>query len=375
MSVFSDVNRCTLLHSGGEAQIYRIEACGKIFALKWYASENPLNFDVIEKLCSKRVEGAYRIVEYGKRVGRPYLVYDFIEGVSSDGISPMPVPVALNAMRILISRLKRLSDDGFHHGDLNPSNVVFEKNGNPVLIDCGIVGPGALAYAAPERLRGGAPNEKSDLFSLGLLLYFWITGENLLKADSYDEFVLKLSDIDSLDVSLRLYEWMQSVGVQKGDFEKISKLLPVWKGALRKDPEARVEDLEELDEILEIAFDETCGGSLKWVEMWKSHVASIAAKIGTECFKSEKNCELPREFAENPSRTARKWGVPVFIFILVLVGVVLFVMMQSRSSSVDDTGNAMLQRSRALDGLEQDSLSGGVDSLPQKVLENLPLPE
>lgn len=375
MSFFSEVSHCTLLHSGGEAQIYRIDACGKSFALKWYSSENPLNFDIVEKLSSKRMEGVYHIVEHGERANRPYLVYDFIEGVSSDEISPMPVPVALHAMRVLVSHLKRLSDEGFHHGDLNPSNVVFDKNGNPVLIDCGIVGPGALAYAAPERLRGGAPNEKSDLFSLGLLLYFWITGENLLKADSYDEFVSKVSAVDSLDVCLRLYEWMQSVGVQKGDFEKISRLSPVWKGALRNDPEARVEDLDELDEILEIAFDDTCGGSLKWAEMWKSYVASIVKKNGTDCFKSEKNCELPREFAEIPSRTARKWGVPVFIFMLVLVGVVLFVMMQSRSSSVDETGDAMLQRSRALDGLEQDSLDGSVDSLPQKVLENLPLPE
>ena len=129
-----------------------------------------------------------------------------------------------------------------------------------VLIDCGIVGPGALAYAAPERFQGKIADEKSDLFSLGLLLYRWIAGEDLITADGYEQFAEQMASVQDLNISEKLYA--------TGAFEtpegaqQLSALEPLWSGLFCADISERVEDFDELDEILEIALDKVSHGEV-----------------------------------------------------------------------------------------------------------------
>ena len=169
MSVLAGVNRCALLHEGGEALVYALESGGKQYVLKWYAEGVQIDSHVVDVLLRERTPGVYSVMEAGKKSGRQYLIYEFIEGVSiadlanatTAGNPPagaatkdarVPVPVAISLVRNLVQSLAQLSKNDVHHGDLSPSNVLVTADGTPVLIDCGIVGPGALAYAAPERI-------------------------------------------------------------------------------------------------------------------------------------------------------------------------------------------------------------------------------
>lgn len=374
MSLLQGVTRCARLHSGGEAQIYRVWSGNRSYSLKWYGEGVSVDSEVIASLQKSRPEGVFRVLETGARASRPYIVYDYIDGLVSNKLTPMPLAVALYSLRMLAKTLSQMSQLGVHHGDLNPANVVFGLDGNPVLIDCGIVGPGALAFAAPERIQGGMASEKSDIYSLGMLLYSWITGENLLQADSFEGFADASASIDSVDPNALLFGKFESLSNLGGDVSCLSKLAPIWKGLLRANPDDRVEDFEELDEILEIAFDGVCG-AVAWENVRGHFLEILAEKNGTVCRGDQGFCEIPAEFAEKKVFWTGKRLLPLSIFIVVLSCMVLFLVLKTGSSDVDETGAQMLQKSRALErGTETESVEEGAASLPENLLESLPVP-
>ena len=259
---------------------------------------------------------------------------------------------------------------GVHHGDLNPSNVIVCADGTPVVIDCGIVGPGAPAYAAPERFQGRAPDEKSDLYSVGMLLYRLVAGVDLVVGDTFESYARAASLVDEIDTTSLLY----GRGVKA---EELSCLEPLWKGLLRADPEDRVEDFDELDELLEIAFGKVSGGSVAWETLRAGTVAALAEKIGTIGHGSEGACALPVEFAVIKPMASRRKFVIACILGLILLLVALFFAFSRGGPSIDETGASILQKSRSLDaivGEAQDS-SGGDSGVSGMLLESLPTPE
>ena len=393
MSVLAGVNRCALLHEGGEAQVYALESDGKKYALKWYAEGVQIDSRVVEALLHERIPGVYRLMEVGKKAGRHYLVYEFIEGVSVADLASIstasnapasnppagafaakdccvPAPVAILLVRNLAQSLAQLSRNDVHHGDLSPSNVLVTADAVPVLIDCGIVGPGALAYAAPERIQGKPATVKSDMYSLGLLLYRLVAGEDLLHCDCFDGFAQAAAEIDAVDVTALLYG--------KGmDAEILSTLAPLWKATLRADPAERAEDFEELDELLEIAFDAASRGSVTWETIRDAFTKNIAAKIGTNCRDAGAECGLPPEFAVTKPTGHRKYAVFAGVLGFILFVLVLFFALAPRQPSIDETGAKILSNSRSLEGatgLVADS-SGDAGRISGEVLESLPVPE
>ncbi|SOE53993.1 Serine/threonine protein kinase [Fibrobacter sp. UWT3] len=388
MSVLAGVNRCALLHEGGEAQVYALESDGKKYALKWYADGVQIDSRVVEVLLRERIPGVYRLMEAGKKAGRHYLVYEFIEGVSVADLASnapagnlpagafaakdgcVPAPVAISLVRNLAQSLAQLSRNDVHHGDLSPSNVLVTADAAPVLIDCGIVGPGALAYAAPERIQGKPATVKSDMYSLGLLLYRLVAGEDLLHCDCFDGFAQAAAEIDAVDVTALLYG--------KGmDAEILSTLAPLWKATLRADPAERAEDFEELDELLEIAFDAASRGSVTWETIRDAFTKNIAAKIGTNCRDAGAECGLPPEFAVTKPTGHRKYAVFAGVLGFILFVLVLFFALAPRQPSIDETGAKILSNSRSLEGatgLVADS-SGDAGRISGEVLESLPVPE
>ncbi len=374
MSVLAGVNRCALLHEGGEALVYALESGGKQYVLKRYAEGVQIDSHVVEVLLHDRTPGVYRVMEAGKKAGRQYLIYEFIEGVSIADLATkdacVPVPVAISLVRNLVQSLAQLSKNDVHHGDLSPSNVLMTADGTPVLIDCGIVGPGALAYAAPERIQGKPATMHSDMYSLGLLLYRLVAGEDLLHCDCFDDYAQAAAGIDSMDVTALLY----GKGI---DAEILSTLAPLWKATLRAEPTARAEDFEELDELLEIAFGDASRGSVAWETTRTAFTENVVAKIGTNCSDTGAECGLPPEFAVTKPTGHRKMAVFGGILGFILFLLVLFFALAPREPSIDETGAEILSNSRSLEGatgLVADS-SGDAGRISGEVLESLPVPD
>lgn len=356
-SLLDSVTGGALLHQGGEASIYLLNVGGAPYVLKWYNDGFSFDESVVERSHKVREPGLYRIEEWGNRDGTPYLIYDYIDGESSETLGRMPVAVALVALRQVAQTLAALRKQGVSHGDLSPANVIFavDRNGGnadlglrTVLIDCGIVGPGALAYAAPERFQGKIADEKSDLFSLGLLLYRWIAGEDLITADGYEQFAEQMASVQDLNISEKLYA--------TGAFEtpegaqQLSALEPLWSGLLCADVSDRVEDFDELDEILEIALDKVSHGEVALAGCVTQYIQSINRP------ESEKNAgqkvpdglEKGLTFVVCKKNKWLKWAV-LGVSGLILLLIVLLLTSGTMSFGIDATGDRLLKRSRNIE--------------------------
>ncbi len=380
-SLLDSVKGGSLLHQGGEASIYLLNVGGKPFVLKWYNDGFSFDEGVVERACKVREPGLYRIEEWGNRDGMPYLIYDYINGESSESLGRMPVAVALVALRQVAATLAALRKQNVSHGDLSPANVVFAVEGvgsgnadlglRTVLIDCGIVGPGALAYAAPERFQGKPADEKSDLFSLGLLLYRWIAGRDLITADGYERFAEQMASVQDLNISEKLYAtgaFDSPEGAQQ-----LSALEPLWSGLLCADISDRVEDFDELDEILEIALDKVSHGEIALAACVTQYAKSINCPDGKKNAVQKVPDTLGKglPFVVCKKNNWLKWAV-LGVSGLILVLIVLLLTSGTMRFGIDATGDRLLKRSRNIESSVESERAPDlkVDSL----LMELPVP-
>ncbi len=350
-SLLDSVTGGLLLHKGGEASIYLLNVGSAPYVLKWYNDGFSFNENVIKNTNKLHMPGLYRIEEWGKRNESLYLVYDYVDGIPSDKLGVIPVAVALVALRQVVATLSLLRKQGVSHGDLNPANVIFSGDGNElrtVLIDCGIVGPGALSYAAPERFQGKLADEKSDLFSLGLLLYRWIAGEDLIKADGFEAFAEQMTNIDSVNITETLYA-KGFFGTPEGAVQ-LAALEPLWSGLLRSGLTERIEDFDELDELLEIALDKVVHGEIALANCVTQYAKSINRP---DCdrnavLKVPNRLEKDFPFAVHKKNNWLKWGA-LGVSILILALIVLLLSGGTMRFGIDATGDQLLKRSRVME--------------------------
>jgi len=141
------------------------------------------------------------VLDFGQADGGYFLALEFLDGIDlgrAIAHGPLPSPVALYlAIQVLRGlgyahglRDARGEPLGIVHRDVSPQNILLGKNGDVKLGDFGIArahgrrrtAPGTLkgkaSYMSPEQARGEAVDARSDLFSLGLVLYEALTGKN-----------------------------------------------------------------------------------------------------------------------------------------------------------------------------------------------------
>ncbi|HKZ52593.1 MAG TPA: protein kinase [Candidatus Acidoferrales bacterium] len=138
--------------------------------------------------------------------GQPFLVMEFLEGTP---LEKMPVPLE-NPVDIglqLAEALDFAHRRGVIHRDLKPANIMISADGRAKILDFGIaqlagsqltqVGQllGTPAFMSPEQFSGAKVDARSDLFSLGTVIYWMCTGKNPFMGKSLAAVALKVMQI------------------------------------------------------------------------------------------------------------------------------------------------------------------------------------
>jgi hypothetical protein len=200
------------------------------------------------------------VIDAGEDGGYPYIVLEYVEGETLkqriERLGRLPVDEAV-AYAIEIGRgLAAAHARRMVHRDVKPQNVLIDAEGRAKVTDFGIARSlesdgltktgrvlGTTDYVAPEQAMGHGVDSRSDIYSLGVLLYEMLTGEVPFRAETVVGVAMKHVNEDMPDVQERRPEIS-------------SALAAVIERATSKDPKKRYDDMEaflaELEGALEV---------------------------------------------------------------------------------------------------------------------------
>src|SRR5215469_9831882 len=202
-----------LLGRGGMGEVYRAEdlRLGQLLAMKflpaaWSEDTAALARFHSEVRVARQVShpNVCRMFDIGDAEGWPFLTMEYVDGEDLSSlirrIGRLPPDKAIEITRQLSAGLAAAHERGVVHRDLKPANIMLDGEGKARITDFGLAGiaaniqgadvrAGTPAYMAPEQLAGKEVTPKSDIYSLGLVLYELLTGKRAFDAASLPELM------------------------------------------------------------------------------------------------------------------------------------------------------------------------------------------
>ena len=182
-------------------EVYRSDdlTLGQAVALKFLPDEAARDQNLLERFknevrIARRVShpNVCRVYDVGDMDGHVFFTMEYVDGEDLASllrrIGRLPEDKALDIARQLCAGLAAAHAKGVLHRDLKPANIMLDGRGQVVITDFGLAGiadqiqgaevrSGTPAYMAPEQLEGKEVSTRSDIYSLGLVLYEIFTGK------------------------------------------------------------------------------------------------------------------------------------------------------------------------------------------------------
>jgi eukaryotic-like serine/threonine-protein kinase len=204
------------LGAGGMADVYLAEdqELGRRVAIKILNGRHANDDQFIERFRREAKNAAalnhpniVSIYDRGEAEETYYIAMEFLDGrtlkelIVSRGAAP--VNVAIEYARQILSALRFAHRHGIVHRDIKPHNVLVDAEGRVKVTDFGIARAGTsqmtetgsivgtAQYLSPEQARGGEVDPRSDLYSLGIVLYELLTGKTPFEGDTPVEIAMK----------------------------------------------------------------------------------------------------------------------------------------------------------------------------------------
>jgi serine/threonine-protein kinase len=201
-----------LVGSGGMSSVYRARdrVLERTVALKVLHRQLADDDEYVERFRreAQMVAGLVHhnivtVIDRGADDGRPFIVFEFVGGenlkqlVEREG--PLPVERALELAIQIAHGLAFAHENGYIHRDVKPQNVLLNGNGEAKVTDFGIARSldvqhgmtqtgavvGTSEYIAPEQAQGQHVDERTDVYSLGILVYELLTAELPFSGDNF----------------------------------------------------------------------------------------------------------------------------------------------------------------------------------------------
>ncbi|MCA1616292.1 MAG: serine/threonine protein kinase, partial [Acidobacteria bacterium] len=145
-----------------------------------------------------------RVYDVGESGGLHFISMEYVRGEELSSVikrfGRLPHDKAVEIARQLCAGLAAIHERGVLHRDLKPANVMVDERGDVRITDFGLAAlaeevrgreasAGTPAYMSPEQLAGGELTARSDLYSLGLVVYELFTGRRAFDARTLDELL------------------------------------------------------------------------------------------------------------------------------------------------------------------------------------------
>src|SRR5262245_3707977 len=199
------------LGKGGMGEVYRADdlKLGQPVALKFLPDDvdrDPARLTQLhtEVRLARQVShpNVCRVYDVGEFEGHTFLSMEYVDGEDLASllrrIGRFPEERAIELSRQICAGLAAAHDRGVVHRDLKPANIMLDGSGRIRITDFGLAGAageklraGTPAYMAPEQLAGAEVTPRSDIYSLGLVLYELFTGRRALEGRNLAELIAK----------------------------------------------------------------------------------------------------------------------------------------------------------------------------------------
>jgi serine/threonine protein kinase/tetratricopeptide (TPR) repeat protein len=200
-----------------------------------------------------------RIHDIGDIDGMKYLTMELVEGETLAAmmrrLGPMPVRDVMNVARQVADGLVAAHEKGVIHRDLKPENIMVTPGGHALITDFGIarsarttthsaVISGTLEYMSPEQSKSAGVDSRTDIYSLGLVLYDMLTGRQRMHGH----------DSPMSELVVRLQQSPSPVSTLRPDVP--TPLAAVVQKAIQTNPDDRFADAQAMvDALATIAND------------------------------------------------------------------------------------------------------------------------
>ncbi len=226
------------LGAGGMGEVYLAEdiVLGRKIALKFILESSKQDAESRARLFSEAKSAAAldhpficKIYETGETEGKSFIAMEYVQGISLKAkldAGPIPRREALQIAEEIAEALQEAHGRRIIHRDLKPANVMLSPQGHVKVLDFGLakvlhsedftcdsaqptvdsvtrpgVAVGTPGYMSPEQLRTQSVDERSDIFSLGVLVYEMLSGVNPFRRSSAVETSAAIINEDPPPVS------------------------------------------------------------------------------------------------------------------------------------------------------------------------------
>jgi beta-lactam-binding protein with PASTA domain/tRNA A-37 threonylcarbamoyl transferase component Bud32 len=250
------------LGSGGMANVYLAEdeELGRQVAIKVLDEKHANDEQFVERFRREAKNAAslshpsiVSIYDRGEAEGTYYIAMEYIEGRTLKELivarGPLPVDKAVAYARQILGAVRFAHRKGIVHRDIKPHNVLVDTDGRLKVTDFGIARAGAsqmteagsiigtAQYLSPEQARGAPVDQRSDLYSVGVVLNEMLTGSVPFTGDTPVEIAMKhLSSVP------------EPPSASRPDVPEDLDMVTLR--ALAKDPRDRFQTAEEMDSEL-----------------------------------------------------------------------------------------------------------------------------
>jgi beta-lactam-binding protein with PASTA domain/predicted Ser/Thr protein kinase len=257
-----------LIGDGGMALVYKASdlILDRTVAVKILRSEFSTNEEFIkrfhreaESATSLNHPNVVTIYDVGEENGVFFIVMEYIEGKTLKDLirelGVIPVPKAIKFMEQIASAIAHAHDNHIVHRDIKPHNILIDKEGVVKVTDFGIALAatsatithtnsilGSVHYFSPEQAKGSVVNAKSDIYSMGIVLFEMVTGSLPFSGES--------------PVSIALKHLQEKIPHPKMLNSSIPQSVEnVILKALAKDPSNRYGNVREFKESIKLSID------------------------------------------------------------------------------------------------------------------------